>query len=344
MRADASGAEDENMDDKNKDEEGDKGNKGAAGADKDEEEADSSGGDDGDDKGYRRGRRRQAEQPMRKHSRSRSMSMRRPSDAAAGAPPDNDGGRWHWPVSAKTRLRNMSEQDRDDLRANVRRVEDRQIHVRDLLRQAPLADPIGVMPEELSREQEMLNRHDLYEQLHLYAEPLPSPWRVVRGIKHKSRDRPEPLLEPVQAWHTRKIHYQKAIEIEMERNKPYEDFPFTKRWPNLQFLDAWPVRELDAEAKTWYASNFGIDPDMKNYVKHMLNMHDGEVRLLGDHYWTALPAGWADWEDTSPTPATGGRQITIYHPNPWHYQYMRNPETRVYFAKRSGSYYKDGGG
>ena len=45
----------------------------------------------------------------------------------------------------------------------------------------------------------------LYAQLWVYVDPLPSPWQVKTGIEHKNSFHPEPRLqEPVQALATRK--------------------------------------------------------------------------------------------------------------------------------------------
>ena len=72
------------------------------------------------------------------------------------------------------------------------------------------------------------------------------------------------------------------------------------------------MRVLDDEARRGYMENLGIDRTMKSYVKHILNWHDGEVRLLGDFQWVRF--------DLVQFPAAGGDQVvpggfTVFHPH-----------------------------
>ena len=167
-----------------------------------------------------------------------------------------------------------------------------------------------------------------YEQR---ADSLPTPLETVNGIRHKNLS-PETLQEPVQAYASRKTHYLKKLEDLMER----PDLPFVKRFPNLQFsnqnLEGRPrPRVLDDRAKQWYMKNMGIDKDMKTYVKHILNWHDGEVRLLGTPGWTKFPAGYK----------VGPGGFTVFHPNFWHYQYMENKQARDWLRWRRTSSWKE---
>jgi hypothetical protein len=110
--------------------------------------------------------------------------------------------------------------------------------------------------------------------------------------------------------------------------------PFTRLFPNLQFLEG-HVRVLDAEAKRWYEQNLNIDSGLKSYVKHILNWHDGEVRLVGDFQWEEFPApGGYDL-----VPAAAG-EFTVFHPNFWHPQFMKNSETRAWLFHRRTTTWK----
>ena len=99
-------------------------------------------------------------------------------------------------------------------------------------------------------------------------------------------------------------------------------------FPKLPFLEG-PLRVLDEKAKKWYMENMGIDSTLKKYVKHILNWHDGEMRLVGDFQWEKFPA-------------TGGDQVvsdgfTVFHPHFWYYQYMRSTDTRGWLFRRKTS-------
>ena len=88
------------------------------------------------------------------------------------------------------------------------------------------------------------------------------------------------------------------------------------------------MRVLDEEAERWYVENLGIDARLKKYVKHILNWHDGEVRLLGNSMWEEFPE-WCD------------RNFTVFHPHFWHYQFMKDGETRAWLYWRKTSRWRD---
>ena len=150
----------------------------------------------------------------------------------------------------------MSPAQVQELRQVVRR-EEAQTHVRDVLWQRP---PKPLAGKALARRRDaMPTRHEFYRQAWGWAEPLPSPWQVVRGIPHKNLHHPVPLLqEPVQAIASRKQHYLKKLETILDEAAApgAPELPFTRLLPNLQFLYG-PVCVLDDEARWWYSENFG---------------------------------------------------------------------------------------
>jgi len=77
----------------------------------------------------------------------------------------------------------------------------------------------------------------------------------------------------------------------------------------------------------------GHGPRGGHHRAHVLNWHDGEVRLLGDFQWVRFPA-------------TGGQPVvdehgpfTVFHPHFWQYQYMKNAETRAWMFERKSKRY-----
>ena len=67
------------------------------------------------------------------------------------------------------------------------------------------------------------------------------------------------------------------------------------------------LRALDDAAQQWCMENLPGIASPKAYIKHIPNMHDGEVRLLGDSEWEEFPAA-------------RGLKFTVFHPNFWHGQ------------------------
>ena len=58
------------------------------------------------------------------------------------------------------------------------------------------------------------------------------------------------------------------------------------------------------------------------YVKHILEAHNGEVRLHGDTGWVIFPA------------PGGNTEFTVFDPVFWHYQFMKDSETREWLRRR----------
>ena len=214
---------------------------------------------------------------------------------------------------------------------NIVRRDPVQTHARDALMQHPPAgaadrpDPsslIGPAPggSYVLGSVDMMTKHELLQELWHHADPLPSPKQIVAGIPHKNRDKQdEPLWEMVRALASRKMHYLKKLEELMAR--PGRELAFTKLYPNLQF-DKKRLRPLDEVGQQWYVEHMDIDPDLKNYAKHIVAAHDGEVRLVGDWTWEVFPD--AD-----------GQDFTVFHRNFWHYQFMESARARRWMFRRS---------
>ena len=67
------------------------------------------------------------------------------------------------------------------------------------------------------------------------------------------------------------------------------------------------------------------------WVKHLLNFHDGEVRFVGDPWW-------ADVKD----PASGGPDVLL--PAFWHSQTMRTEQAKDWCFRSHGAGQKFRGG
>ena len=97
---------------------------------------------------------------------------------------------------------------------------------------------------------------------------------------------------------------------------------FTEAFPDTR--DSGGVLALKEAGWSMLRLEFGILTHAA-WVKHLLNMHDGEVRFVGDPWWAPL------------NPASGGSQ-SVFHSNFWHSQTMRTEKTRTwtYFNHGAG--------
>ena len=150
-------------------------------------------------------------------------------------------------------------------------------------------------------------------------EPVPTASQIRFGIRHKNREWENQGIpwEPVRAIASRKMHYLTQLIGIMDAASGADSEPlaFARMYPNLQFEGH--LLPLDEEGWRWYADNADIHTE-KQYVKHILNAHDGEAKLVGDY----------EWEQFTPS---GGN---VLNPRFWHCQYMKHPETRKYMGWR----------
>ena len=58
------------------------------------------------------------------------------------------------------------------------------------------------------------------------------------------------------------------------------------------------------------------------FVKHLLTLHDSEVRLVGESWWAPRVPDSRAW-------------FSLHDPRLWHYQTMRTQETRAWLYWRS---------
>ena len=65
---------------------------------------------------------------------------------------------------------------------------------------------------------------------------------------------------------------------------PLSGAPFGEAYPNAVFDDGWSALTLEAFEQAKQAANIR---DEDEYVKHLLNKHDGEARLWGPRLFAA---------------------------------------------------------
>ena len=176
----------------------------------------------------------------------------------------------------------------------------------------------------LMRHQEQIRnqraRGRLWKKLHEYANPIPSAKDFVEGMEHyNSRpDHINELFKVPRAIASTKMHYLTKIKERMDTDS---NMKFNKLFPFVDPEDpAADVRPLSVQMWDEIKAKLRIS-DHKDYVKHLLNAHEGEARFVGD---------LDTWEEF---PVSGGRQ----HWNAcyWSYQFARTKETRKWLFERS---------
>ncbi len=266
--------------------------------------------------------------------RRRSSSKKRPRRVAqAGAAPrarDAEGREEdltrHLPPR---RIAELSAEQKAELREVVRRAS-RQQHFLDnrheWQRQARAAS--GAQPwviEERCGEDE--HEQAMLDYLAEYVDPVPSLEDIVQGIPHFNDD---PCYagkrwDVVRALASKKVHYRGRLQEALGwdgchyrgRGGAASRPPFCEAYPNAVLDDGRSALTLVAfEATLKFA---GI-PNEDEYVKHLLNKHDGEVRHWGAPSWLQVDPDFVN--------VLRGRQF-------WHYQFTRSHEARAWLYSYS---------
>ena len=299
------------------------------------------------------------EEPPRRRTRRRSQSRQRgrsrspmPGSRATGGRRD-DGEGDEVPDFLYRRLSdqdlyNLSRADSDFL-YGVRKVENTQRHFKDSTWTLPEDSAAsGAEPVDPAIAREEANaRSILWIDLVTHANPLPSFEDWVWGIHHKSNreEHAGQLWEPVRAIHSNKMFCLKqlgeamlaasgapepaaaehALPVRERGGRQRRGLVFTEAFPDTR--DSGGVLPLEDSGWSMLRLEFGIYTHAA-WVKHLLNMHDGEVRFVGDPWWKDCPAsGGSGWVDPS-----------VSHVKFWHSQTMRTEKTRTwtYFNHGAG--------
>ena len=249
-----------------------------------------------------------------RRTRPRSRSVQRPvAPGAASGAPEAEGTRDVDHLKQRipyTRLAQLSDADK----LWLRQVEGQgrpQWHIDDqrvraLGNIAGFRDEAYYQPERRERVDKVL-----VCGLNWYLDPIPSCYEFIQGIPHKN-DRDEyagELWNVVRALGSRKMHYLGKLQRDLwPEPPPWPDAPFNDAYPDAVFdkgkhaLQPWA---LDV-TKQWCNATSDYD-----YVKHILNKHDGEVRHWGPFEWHPLP-----------------RDVDFTNLRFWHYQFAKTDDVR----------------
>ena len=131
----------------------------------------------------------------------------------------------------------------------------------------------------------------------------------------------EERWHPVKAIGSFKIHYlKKRIEPNLDQNLGRRwKYKFEDMWPDTNPASSGEQNPLSPEGKATLFRQMGLRNN-KDFVKHLLNLHEGESRIVIDKGFT------------DPLPPS----TDILHPNFWNYQFVSNHEVRKFLYFRNG--------
>ena len=222
-------------------------------------------------------------------------------DAAGAAPAWRTGGDEEEDADLRTRLSKaqiaeLSDAQKAELRQIVKE-EPPQLHFSDN-KVAWRAAALAASGEEWSLGPHWEKNAEVMQRaLDAYCEPIPEPQAFLLGIPHRNskEEYAGELWNVPRALASKKVHYRTLLEREMflSNGNAASGAPFHEAYPNAVLDDG--LTALTARAYEAQKTAAGIDRDV-DYVKHILDKHDGEVRHWGARWWTPVPA-----------PSAGGR-------------------------------------
>ena len=252
---------------------------------------------------------------MRSRRRSRSRSVR-----AERAEPLPSGEVDLTLYMTPKKINGLSEKQKATLRS-VLATQAVQRHFKDF----SAASGAHVQNLALMRHQEQIrNQHaraKLWKELHDYANPIPSAKFFFDGMEHYNSNPDDDRLcrwNVERAIASTKVHYLPKIKYKMQTTS---DMPFKKLYPFVDPVDpAAGVTPLSKEMWEQMKWKFRMN-GKEDYVKHLLNAHEGEARFVGESdSWEEFPA------------SGGGRHWNAIY---WSYQFVRTMEVRKYLYERS---------
>ena len=129
-------------------------------------------------------------------------------------------------------------------------------------------------------------RATVYAGLPAFADPIPSAEEFISGITHKNSNPVNrgQMWDVLRAMHSRKMHYFPRLKDDMSD----QALRFNLAFPDLS-PDSGGTQPLgeDGWQRLYEAFKLSRPAD---YVKHILTLHDGEVRMVGSGDWELLPA------------------------------------------------------
>ena len=162
-------------------------------------------------------------------------------------------------------------------------------------------------------------REEIYKGLPDWSDPIPTPDDWIEGNPHKNNKASASgdLWKVLRAWGSKKMHYFTRLKHDLAGNE--DKYLFLKCFPDTNPASGGlqGCQPLNEENRRNLFAAYRMRGPM-DLVKHILTLHEGEVRQVGEEQWT-------------PFPASG----ELLHPNFWSYQFMTQDGAPL---KRHASY------
>ena len=147
-----------------------------------------------------------------------------------------------------------------------------------------------------------------------------------RDFRHAEKYR-EQTWDVVRALGSKTAHYRSRLREELwphwwrGTGGGAAGAPFSEAYPNIVFGDGWSALTHQAFEDAKCAAQIRDDDE---YVKHLLDRHDGEVRHGGPRWWREVPTDSV---------------AALTNPRFWHYQFAKTGAARrwlTWFADHPG--------
>ena len=164
----------------------------------------------------------------------------------------------------------------------------------------------------------------LMDILHQECSPSPGALDVINGIRHFNDQLNNERWDIVRAFATQKLYYLALFRVDFD--VPLDEKCWlTFAWPHLKRASAGdphvtylPPHSEDSPSWKVLRDTFQCDT-VPEFLKHLFNKHDGEVRLIQDFGWKRLDP------------------VHALHPRFWHPQFARTAEARIWLSTRRDS-------
>ena len=153
-------------------------------------------------------------------------------------------------------------------------------------------------------------RANIYEQLPEQADPMPNESQLLHGIEHQN-DNPTnagKLWHPIESFHSRKFRVQHGFKQDL-RHDPYY-YKITEKFPDLNPHVGGTKPLSDAGFREFAAYKKLKPPMTADFLRYMIEKHDGEMRIVGADRWRKFSDSWTD----------GPINSACF----WRYQFMRS--------------------
>ena len=132
------------------------------------------------------------------------------------------------------------------------------------------------------RRQEAIE--DVMDELRRYADPIPVADGFLTGIPHKSNQSNQGLMyDVVRAIHSTKLHYLAKVRRAMDDDPA---LMINRVLPDMSPASG-GTRRLSDQAWQMLKQDWALR-DPGDFIKHIVEKHAGEARLVGDPWWEPL--------------------------------------------------------